>query len=151
MPALGDRRGVWSTPSRDTQVTPFCSETMSLRFREQSGSTVPCENVKVWAWDAAQLWSTFRVPIRGTMVNSYGLGWALTRPLFWGLYELTMAKRCLNPCEGSCWRWRKQVALFVFPCVPDRSISYLLSTTLIPYTSVSVLMSGNRTNGRRLE
>jgi hypothetical protein len=53
-----------------------------------------------------------------------------------------MAKRCLNPCEGSNQRQMKQVVLFVFPCVPKRMTPYLLSTALIPSIFVSVLTSG---------
>jgi hypothetical protein len=62
-----------------------------------------------------------------------------------------MAKRYLNPCEGSSQRQKKQVVLFVFPCVPKRMTSYLLSTSLIPSSFVSVLMFSNRRNGRKSE
>jgi hypothetical protein len=109
------------------------------------------ECVKVWAWDTAQLQSECGVPIRRYMVNSCGPGWALTRPPVQGLYRLTTAKRCLNPHKGSSQRRTKWVVLFVFPCVLERRTPYLLSTTLIPSISVSVLTSGNRRNGRRTE
>jgi hypothetical protein len=40
--------------------------------------------------------------------NSYGLEWIPTGPLVWGLYGLTMAKRCLNPSKEKGWRrWSK--------------------------------------------
>jgi hypothetical protein len=42
-----------------------------------------------------------------------------------------MAKRCLNPHEGSSQRRMKQAVLFVFPCMPERRIPDLLTTTLI--------------------
>jgi hypothetical protein len=49
-----------------------------------------------------------------------------------------MAKRYLNPCEGSSQRQKKQVVLFVFPCVLERRTPYLLSTALITSVFVSV-------------
>jgi hypothetical protein len=55
-----------------------------------------------------------------------------------------MAKRCLNPCEGSGQRLMKQLVLFDFPCVLERWTPYLLSTALIPSIFVSVLMSGKQ-------
>jgi hypothetical protein len=57
----------------------------------------------------------------------------------------------LNPYKGSSWRWKKQMVLFVFPCVQERRIPYLFSTTLIPAVSVSALTSNNGRNGRRSE
>jgi hypothetical protein len=55
-----------------------------------------------------------------------------------------MAKRCLNPHEGSGQRQMKQVVLFVFPYEPERRTPYLLSTALIPSIFVSVLMSSKQ-------
>jgi hypothetical protein len=44
---------------------------------------------------------------------------------------------------------RDKVSGVVFACVPEGRTPYLLSTTLIPSISVSLLTSGNRRNRRR--
>jgi hypothetical protein len=97
-PALRGRKGVWLTPSRDTQVTPSWGWNHVSQFQGVGWKCCAVwECVKMWAWNAAQLKSKFRVLIHRSMVNSYGPGWALTGPLVWGLYILTIAKRLLNP------------------------------------------------------
>jgi hypothetical protein len=52
-----------------------------------------------------------------------------------------VVKRHINPLEGSSQRWTKQVVLFVFLCVPERTAPYLLSVALIPSVFASVKMS----------
>jgi hypothetical protein len=58
------------------------------------------ECVKVRAWDAVQLQSECGIPICRCVANSYGQGWALTRPLVQGFYGLTTAKEMPKFLQG---------------------------------------------------
>jgi hypothetical protein len=145
---LSGKRGAWSTP-RVTWVTLSKSKAVTPRHWVRGRNR--CLRVNMCEWDIAWLQSECRVLIHGSLVNSYGLRWALTGPLVRDLYRLTMTKRHLSPYKGSSQRQMKWVVLFALPCVSERSTPYLLSTTFIPSISISVLISGNGRSGRRSE
>jgi hypothetical protein len=128
-PFSGGRRGVLTTLKRHP------NNALNQVFQVQGAWWKYCgvwECVKVWAWDITWLQNECGVLICRPMVNSYGLGWALTGPLIQEFYGLTITKGCLYPHEGSGCRWTKWMVLFVFPCVLERRIPYLISLALIP-------------------
>jgi hypothetical protein len=139
----------------ESRVALDKSETMTPRFwvGVGGGGRVETLDACMWmyvAWLQKEKW----VPIRWSVANSYGLG-----PVVQGLYGLTMAKRCLNSCEGSSWRQMKWVRTLcrcsswlgdhiqvtnkgqiLFFHVYQRR-EPLTSPPKTPYSSVSVLMS----------
>jgi hypothetical protein len=109
--------------SKGTQVTPSWGCVWNCVFRVQGAGWKYCAVwgcVKVWACNVSWLWSKCGVLIRRSVVNSYGLQWALTGPLVQVLYGLTAAKAHTKSRKRRGGdEWSKWCYLFC-PCVPER-------------------------------
>jgi hypothetical protein len=147
-PASRGSRGVWSI-LKGSLVTTFwgCLSGSGSRVevlccvRVCESASLRYSLVMKWVWSPYPCVHSEIIWSRVSPNRASGLG----------LYWLTMAKRCLNPCKGSGWRWTKWMVLFVFPCVLEKRTPYLLSMpSSLPSLSLSRCLANSR-NRRRSE